>query len=658
MKKIKNIFKISIILLLIITACTDDIRDTSFAGNMVLPSEVAATYQITQDNTGAVTITPSANGAVSFNIYFGDATADPAKISQGESVDHIYAEGTYEVKVEALNLSGDTVEMLQQLVVSFQAPQNLVVVIENDAAISKQVNITANADFAAMFEFDSAETGATEPIITGNIGETISYQYLASGIYSVKVTAKGGAIATTEYAVDFEVTEILAPISSASAPPTRDVNDVISIFSDSYADVAGTDFYPNWGQSTLYTLFDLNGNGMLQYNNLNYQGIDIGAEVDASSMEFLRIDIWTPDATTIDIYPLPNGVAAADEKFVTKTLIANEWNSFDIPMSDFTDQGLPINNLKQFKFVGAGSIFIDNFYFYKLSSASTFNDGLLSNGDFQSGSDSWLVGTDDSSSAPVATNSGNTYYSVNVAAAGNPWEVNTSQKVEIIQGNTYTLTFDAWSDGSRSIIAGIGLSADPWSSSVETIDITATRATYTLILSSEDFGAPDARVIFDLGADSGEVNIDNVSLFLGNGNLLGNGNFENASNSWIVGTNDSAPAPVITTNGNSHYFVNVGAAGNPWEVNLSQKVEIIEDKVYTLTFDAWSDIDRPIIAGIGLSADPWSSDTETVDITSSRSTYTLTLSSAGFAAPDARVIFDLGAAVGNVNIDNVSLSIN
>jgi hypothetical protein len=59
-----------------------------------------------------------------------------------------------------------------------------------------------------------------------------------------------------------------------------------------------------------------------------------------------------------------------------------------------------------------------------------------------------------------------------------------------------------------------------------------------------------------------------------------------------------------------------------------------------------------------LSADPWSNDTETVAITSSRSTYTLTLTAAGFAAADARVIFDLGAAAGDVNIDNVSLSIN
>jgi hypothetical protein len=54
---------------------------------------------------------------------------------------------------------------------------------------------------------------------------------------------------------------------------------------------------------------------------------------------------------------------------VTKSLIANQWNSFDIPLSDFTSQGLPISNLKQFKFVGTpwavGTVFIDNIYFYK-----------------------------------------------------------------------------------------------------------------------------------------------------------------------------------------------------------------------------------------------------------------------------------------------------
>ena len=367
MKKIKIIFK-TLFVLFVIAACTDNLRDISFIDAIAPPTNVSATFDITQDNTGLVTISPTANGATSFMIYFGDNTADPVEVVQGNNVEHTYAEGSYDVKIVAVNLKGEEAEATQQLVVSFKAPENLEVVIENDAAITKQVNITANADFATMFEFDSGETGVTQPVVTGNIGETISYQYQTPGVYSVKITAKGGAIATTEYTEDFEVTEILAPIASASNPPSRNDVDVISIFSDAYTDVADSNFYPNWGQNTQYTEFDLNGDAIIQYSNLNYQGIDIGSEIDASSMEMLHIDIWTADATSIDIYPLPNGVQPADEKFVTKQLVVNEWNSFDIPMTDFTDQGLPVNALKQFKFVGSGTVFIDNLYFHKAPS--------------------------------------------------------------------------------------------------------------------------------------------------------------------------------------------------------------------------------------------------------------------------------------------------
>ncbi|WP_438977830.1 PKD domain-containing protein, partial [Polaribacter sp.] len=364
MKNINKFYKY-FFALFILMACDEELRDLSFTDSIAPPSNVSAAYDLTQDNTGNVTITPTADGALSFEVYFGDSTTEPAKLGLGENVTHTYAEGSYNVKIVAINLKGDKVEATQPLVVSFKAPENLTVTIENDAAISKQVNVTATADFAATYEFHSGETGVTQPVATANIGDQLSYQYSTPGTYSVKVVAKGAAIATTEYTMDFEVTEILAPIASATPPPTRSATDVISIFSDTYTNVAGTDLYPNWGQSTQYTAFDLNGDAIIQYSNLNYQEIDIGSEVDASSMEMLHIDIWTADATSIDIYPLPNGVQPADERFVTKQLVANEWNSFDIPMTDFTSQGLPVNTLKQFKFVGSGTVFIDNIYFYK-----------------------------------------------------------------------------------------------------------------------------------------------------------------------------------------------------------------------------------------------------------------------------------------------------
>ena len=281
MKNIQQIIKIFFLLLLV--ACTEnDLRDVSFVNDITAPANVAAVYNITQDNTGSVTITPNADGAVSFEIFFGDGTTAPAIVPQGESAFHVYAEGTYQVKIVAVNLTGVKTEATQQLIVSFKAPQNLVVVVENDAAISKQVNITANADFATFFEFNSGETGVTQPVVSGNIGSTISYTYKNAGTYDIMVEAKGGAIATTKYEVSFEVTEILAPIASAPTPPSRSTADVVSIFSDVYTDVSGSNFYPNWGQATQYTAFDLNGDAIIQYTNLNYQGIDIGSEIDAS----------------------------------------------------------------------------------------------------------------------------------------------------------------------------------------------------------------------------------------------------------------------------------------------------------------------------------------------------------------------------------------
>ncbi|WP_298884296.1 PKD domain protein [uncultured Polaribacter sp.] len=362
MKKLKTIYK-ALIIFLIVSACTEEDRSLDFLENIAPPSNVAATYNLTQDNSGLVTITPTADGTTMFDVDFGDSSPIAEGIEPGKNVQHTYAEGSYNVKIIAYNSKGDAVEATQDLVVSFKAPQNLVATIENDAAVSKKVNVTATAEFAATYEFYSGETGVDQPVATANIGEALSYQYATAGTYSVKVVAMGGAIETTEYTVDFEVTEILAPIASAGTPPARNDADVISLFSDAYTDITDIDYNPNWGQQTIYTAFDLAGDAMIQYSNLNYQGIDFANNVqDASSMETLHIDIWTADATSIDIYPISSTSA---EYFVTKQLVVDQWNSFEIPLSEFTDQGLVISDLKQFKFVGSGSVFIDNLYFHK-----------------------------------------------------------------------------------------------------------------------------------------------------------------------------------------------------------------------------------------------------------------------------------------------------
>ena len=386
MKKIKTYYK-ALFLLVFLVACTeDDLRELSYLDTIAVPTNLAVAFNITQDNTGLVTITPSGDGAVSYDISFGDSSTEPANVVQGNGVEHTYGEGTYEIGVIAYNLNGDSLAVTQELIVSFQAPQNLVVTLENDAAITKQVNVSATADFAAMYEFYSGEVGVTQPVATANIGDAISYTYADPGIYSVKIIAMGGAIATTEHTEEFEVTEILAPIVSALLQPSRNESDVISIYSSVYTDVVDTDTFPNWDQASQgssWGTYDLSGDSMLQYTNLSYQGVQFGSPQDLTSMEFIHMDVWTADLPQLEtsLISLTNG-----EKPIVSDLTLNDWTSIDIPLSAFTDQGLTVADIHQFKFVGipwaSGTVFIDNLYFYRSASeyAPLLSDDFEGNG--------------------------------------------------------------------------------------------------------------------------------------------------------------------------------------------------------------------------------------------------------------------------------------
>ena len=157
--------------------------------------------------------------------------------------------------------------------------------------------------------------------------------------------------------------------STAAPNPTQNAEDVISIYSESYSDPAGINYFPGWGQSTQYSVFEIGEDSMIKYSALNYQGIDFNAsEIDASAMEMLHIDIWTADVDDIDIFPISR---ATGEKAVKKTLKAGQWNSIDIPLSEYTSQGLSMADIFQFKFDnlgasrGTGTIFIDNMYMWK-----------------------------------------------------------------------------------------------------------------------------------------------------------------------------------------------------------------------------------------------------------------------------------------------------
>lgn len=142
-----------------------------------------------------------------------------------------------------------------------------------------------------------------------------------------------------------------------------------------------------------------------------------------------------------------------------------------------------------------------------------FAGGLVSNGNFESGTSPWTSGvTNPIGLTQLISQGGNTYFSVNVTAAGNPFDVNLSHKgINLIQGKTYRLTFDAWSNVNRSMVVGIGLSGNPFTNISVSRNLTTTVENFSIDLLA-NFTNTNSRVIFDMGAAVGIVNIDNVTL--------------------------------------------------------------------------------------------------------------------------------------------------
>ncbi|MCB4798275.1 PKD domain-containing protein [Neotamlana laminarinivorans] len=382
MKTFKYILNIGLLFALIFACTNEEFGSTDFANSAKAPENVAAQFTVTQDNTGLVTITPTAIGASWFDVDFGDNSGTES-VNNGENTTHTYAEGTYTVSLTAYNTTGLKTTSTHQLEVSFNAPENLEVIIENDAATSKLVNVTATADYAVSYDVYFGEVDDETPI-TVNIGESTSYQYQDAGTYTITVVAMGAAIETTTYTEEFVVTAILQPLASAPTPPSRNTEDVISIFSDAYTNVADTDYFPDWGQAgqgSSWSSFDLNGDNMLQYINLSYQGIQFGSSQNVSNMEYLHLDVWTTDVNQLEtsLINIPADGSGSTEAPIISDLVANEWVSIDIPISDYTDQGLTVSEILQLKFVGidwaAGTVFIDNIYFYK--SPSIASTGII-----------------------------------------------------------------------------------------------------------------------------------------------------------------------------------------------------------------------------------------------------------------------------------------
>ncbi len=168
------------------------------------------------------------------------------------------------------------------------------------------------------------------------------------------------------FSISFFLQSRAQPTVAAPNPPTRNAVDVKSLFSGAYTNIPGTDWFPNWGQTTVVTDTTIAGNTTKKYTNLNYQGVQFASAVNVTAMGYLHLDIWTTNCASFDVYLINTTPATVEQKVTLAPTFAG-WNSFDIALSQYNS--IALASVEQFKFVGTtgSTIYLDNVYFYKIA---------------------------------------------------------------------------------------------------------------------------------------------------------------------------------------------------------------------------------------------------------------------------------------------------
>ncbi|MEB8344759.1 hypothetical protein OO010_01780 [Flavobacteriaceae bacterium KMM 6898] len=196
MKYIKKLLVLFLVIN-VFNSCTEE--EVSYAlEDISAPTNVKAIFNVSQDDTGTVTITPTAEGASTFEIYFGDMENEtPTTASPGETVNHVYGEGEFSLRVVAIGITGLKSELVRIVTISFSAPTDLDFTAEISSTDPFEVSVTPTATNATVYDVYFGDVENEEPTIIMDT-ESAVHVYAEVGDYDVRVIARGAGAATIE----------------------------------------------------------------------------------------------------------------------------------------------------------------------------------------------------------------------------------------------------------------------------------------------------------------------------------------------------------------------------------------------------------------------------------------------------------------------------
>lgn len=206
MKKITFIYSFAFLMVIAMSCIQKDgiDKDLTFLDSAVSGS-VNKIFDISNDNSGKVKITPTGDGVASFLVTFGHGSGSSASatVLAGENTTHVYPEGSYTVSIGASDIAGHVVTTTYPLKVTYRAPENVAVTVTQ---LVHNLKVKATADFAASYlvYFGDVTAEVGTPLATG---AELSHDYATSGNYNLKVVALSGGAATTEKVTAIVVTD-------------------------------------------------------------------------------------------------------------------------------------------------------------------------------------------------------------------------------------------------------------------------------------------------------------------------------------------------------------------------------------------------------------------------------------------------------------------
>ena len=317
--------------------------------NLPAPTNIDATFIISNDNTGTLTVAPSGSAVTRFEVYFGDVQDEEASVAlPGERLTHVYAEGDYIMTIIGVGPGGQTAETTKDVVIRFDPPANL----EVDLAISnRSLTVTPTADGATLFDVffgDVADEEATQVLP----GENTTHIYDDTGDYIVKVIARGAGAATAEFTDTITISE------SIVLPVNFEANDV----SYNFVDFGGA-------VTTVVDNPDMTGNTSMKVaQTLKTDGsevwagsfIEISEPLNFSAFKKVRLNVWSPKAgitVKLKVENAADGNIAAEVDMVTTTSNAWEEILFDFSGIDVSQSYSKVVVFFDFGNNGDGSVY-------------------------------------------------------------------------------------------------------------------------------------------------------------------------------------------------------------------------------------------------------------------------------------------------------------